>query len=84
MNTNTTQITPAQRFAANAKVRELRANNHYNDAMVLETAIMWESFPDLHTTDQLMLATELLTSEWGSDASWNAGCAIYITISESK
>lgn len=80
----TATVTPAQRIAANAKVRELRANNHYSDAMVLETAIMWESFPNLYTTDQLMLATELLTSEWGSDASWNAGCAIYIIISEKK
>lgn len=78
-NTNTT-VTPAQRIRANQKVRQLRAEHKYEDARVIEAAIMWESFPDQHSTEQLTLANALLRTEYGTGEWFSIGYDIYTII----
>lgn len=71
-NTNTT-VTPAQRIRANQKVRQLRAELKCVDALVIEAAIMWESYPSLHTTEELTLANALLRTEYGTGEWFSIG-----------
>lgn len=78
-NTNTT-VTPAQRIRANQKVRQLRAEHKYEDARVLEAAIIWESFPNSYSTEQLTLADALLRTEYGTGEWFSIGYDIYTII----
>jgi len=80
-NTNTT-VTFTQRTRANQKVRQLRAEHKHEDARVLDTAIMWESFPNLHTTEQLTLANALLRTEYGTGEWFSIGYDIYTIITK--
>ena len=75
-NTNTT-VTFAHRTRANQLVRELRTNRRFNDARILESAIMWESFPNLHSAEQLALANALLRAEYGTGEWFSIGFGIY-------
>ena len=71
MNTNTnTPVTYTHRIRANDLVRINRIEGNHLCARVLEAAIMWESFPNLHSAEQLALANALLVTEQGTHE-WN-------------
>ena len=71
MNTNTTPtITITHRTRANRLVSKNRIAGNHLCARVLEAAIMWESFPNLHSAEQLALANALLVTEQGTHE-WN-------------
>ena len=75
-------VTLSHRVEANRKVRGLRATNRYVDAEVLETAIIWESFPASYTAMQAELGAALLTSEYGSENYHNIATTIYLIIND--
>lgn len=84
METNTTNtVTFTKRVRANQLVRQLRAELKCVDALVIEAAIMWESYPSIHSEEELTLANALLTSEYGTEEWHFNATAIYIII-ESK
>lgn len=83
METNTTPtVTFAHRTAANALVKRLRIRGFHTDAILVEAAIMWESFPALHTEEQVALANAALVTKYGSGEWFNAGSAIHILLNK--
>ena len=81
MNTHThTQITPAQRFAANTLQREMETAKRYTEARIINSACQWESFPQSYSAEQVCLAQQLLRAQFGTEAWWDIATAICIFI----
>jgi hypothetical protein len=82
MESTTNTVTFTHRTAANALVKRLRIKGFHTDATLVEAAIMWESFPALHSVEQIELANALLVAEYGSGEWFVAGCAIHTIINK--
>jgi len=82
-NTNTT-VTSAQRVRANQLVKELRASQMHKQAMILDQACYWESFPQSYSAEQVRLARLLLTTDYAFSAQWVVIANAILTIIETK
>ena len=78
----TSTVTPAQRFQAHRLIKELRAERRYNEANVVDAAIIWECLPHNFTATQASLGASLLNCEPFSDNWFNIATTIQIIIDE--
>lgn len=81
-NTNTT-VTPDQRFTVNAMIKDLRHKGQHLDAMILDKASYWESYPQSYTAEQVHLAKVLMTTAYGTEH-WNLIATAILIILENK
>ena len=81
-HTNTT-VTPEQRFTANALIKSLREQDRKTDAMIVDRACMWESFPQHYSDEKVHLAKLLIQCDFDSEQ-WHLIASAILIVIESK